>query len=796
MLKAAPSGCQEIGGQMKIRIKKSICMFIVAALLAGVLPKAVSAVENGVTVSTSDEFMAALQQHKSPITVAGMITIGDGAEADGRMLPVEIPADTVIQGTEGSSLNSRSPIQLGGAACFQNIELTFNSTDSLGSVPHREIFLAGHSLTLDNVKTWLQGGGDSLGGFGGTEEELLPTVYAGGFTNTHVADNASLTVRNSNDKTMFQAIYMGHDTESDKKVPYQGTAVLNLDSKVTVRGRVDVSQNSQADINISGGENDSVRVKEYYGNEDSTLTLSKSSLSDAILEGVGNIILTDKACLSPKTSTFKNVTLQRGGCLDLNGVSDVSDVRISGNFTGVGDPAEEKGILVVNKQSSLTIGGMVTGTTRFQTDHRFFPGTFLLGWPYISADQGNASKSNFILSENSIENGYEIKYSGGNWSVGLAGQEEVKEIGSIEIVSAPSQVGLDSIAGKQDGTIPNENSYFEIIWRDMDGNAFSTEEVEELMLYEMDYIFVIRTEYWESDDPDIQAKTDWGNAISLMTSEEYPGRYFLQAADGALVGDYTFLFCSDYCTDQLETVQDVKDLRELVKVEKRVTFLDKEPEQKPEPTQMPTAEPTSAPESSPEPTQMPTAEPTSAPEPSPEPTPKPTSAPEQSPKPTPKPTSIPEPSPEATPTVKPEPAPEQSSKPIPTADPTPVPPQSAEPDKGLSGTEKVQKPKGTKILKLSAASRGFLVKWKKQRKQTTGYEIQYSTGRKFAKKTTKKVMIKSNKKVSHKISGIKPKKKYYVRIRTYRTTKINGRTAKVYSRWSGVRSVKTKRVAH
>lgn len=766
---------------MKIRIRKSICIFIVAALLAGVLPKAVSAVENGVTVSTPDEFMAALQQHKSPITVAGMITIGDKAEAGGRMLPVELPADTVIQGTEGSSLNSRSPIQLGGAVCFQNIELTFNSTDSLGSVPHREIFLAGHSLTLDNVKTWLQGGGDSLGSFGGTEEELLPTVYAGGFTDTDVADNASLTIRNSNDKTMLQAIYMGHDTESDKKVPYRGTAVLNLDPKVTVRGRVDVSQNSHADINISGGENDFVRVKEYYGNEDSTLTLSKSSLSDAIVEGVGNIILTDKACLSSKTSSFKNVTLQRGGCLDLNGVSDV---QISGNFTGVGDLAEEKGILVVNKQSSLTIGGMVTGTTQFQTGHRFFPGTFLLGWPYISADQGNASKSNFILSENSIENGYEMKYSGGNWSVGLAGQEEVKEIGSIEIVSAPSQVGLDSIAGKQDGTIPNEKSYFEIIWRDMDGNAFSTEEVEELMLYEMDYIFVIKTEYWESDDPDIQAKTDWGNAISLMTSEEYPGRYFLQAADGALVGDYTFLFCSEYCTDQLETVQDVKDLRELVKVEKRVTFLDKEPEQKPEPTPIPTAKPTSAPEPSPEP--IPTAKPTSAPEPSPEPTPIPTA----------KPTSIPEPSPEATPAVKPAPAPEQSSKPIPTADPTPVPSQSAEPDKGLPGTEKVQKPKGTKILKLSAASRGFIVKWKKQRKQTTGYEIQYSTGRKFAKKTTKKVMIKSNKKVSRKISGIKPKKKYYVRIRTYRTTKMNGRTAKVYSRWSGVRSVKTKHVVH
>ena len=36
------------------------------------------------------------------------------------------------------------------------------------------------------------------------------------------------------------------------------------------------------------------------------------------------------------------------------------------------------------------------------------------------------------------------------------------------------------------------------------------------------------------------------------------------------------------------------------------------------------------------------------------------------------------------------------------------------------------------------------------------------------------------------------KKKYYVRIRTYKNVKFNGKTVKVYSSWSKSKSVKTK----
>ena len=46
-------------------------------------------------------------------------------------------------------------------------------------------------------------------------------------------------------------------------------------------------------------------------------------------------------------------------------------------------------------------------------------------------------------------------------------------------------------------------------------------------------------------------------------------------------------------------------------------------------------------------------------------------------------------------------------------------------------------PKGTSISKIVAKKKGFTVKWKRQAKQTTGYEVWYSTSSKFAKESTK-----------------------------------------------------------
>ncbi len=101
------------------------------------------------------------------------------------------------------------------------------------------------------------------------------------------------------------------------------------------------------------------------------------------------------------------------------------------------------------------------------------------------------------------------------------------------------------------------------------------------------------------------------------------------------------------------------------------------------------------------------------------------------------------------------------------------------------------KPKSTSISKLTAKKKGFNVKWKKRTTQTTGYQIQYSSSSKFAKPKT--VTVSKNKTTSKTISKLKAKKKYYVRIRTYKTVKVNGKSTKIYSSWSKAKSVTTKK---
>ena len=96
------------------------------------------------------------------------------------------------------------------------------------------------------------------------------------------------------------------------------------------------------------------------------------------------------------------------------------------------------------------------------------------------------------------------------------------------------------------------------------------------------------------------------------------------------------------------------------------------------------------------------------------------------------------------------------------------------------------KPKSTSISSLKAGSKKFTVKWYKRTTQTTGYQVQYSTSRKFS--SPKTVTIGKTGTTSKTISKLKAKKKYYVRVRTYKT--VNG--TKYYSSWSKAKYVTTK----
>lgn len=94
--------------------------------------------------------------------------------------------------------------------------------------------------------------------------------------------------------------------------------------------------------------------------------------------------------------------------------------------------------------------------------------------------------------------------------------------------------------------------------------------------------------------------------------------------------------------------------------------------------------------------------------------------------------------------------------------------------------------KGVTLKKLVKGKKSLVVKWNKNA-DADGYEIQYATSKNF-KKNAKTVTIKKNKTVSKTIKKLKSGKKYYVRVRAYKT--VNDEVK--YSKWSKAKSAKTK----
>ncbi|MBQ4119108.1 MAG: leucine-rich repeat protein [Clostridia bacterium] len=90
------------------------------------------------------------------------------------------------------------------------------------------------------------------------------------------------------------------------------------------------------------------------------------------------------------------------------------------------------------------------------------------------------------------------------------------------------------------------------------------------------------------------------------------------------------------------------------------------------------------------------------------------------------------------------------------------------------------------VSKLTAGKKRITVAITKKSIQVTGYQIQYSTSKKFTNAKTK--TISSYKTTKHTLKSLSAKKTYYVRVRTYKTV---GKT-KYYSGWSTYKKVKTK----
>lgn len=87
-------------------------------------------------------------------------------------------------------------------------------------------------------------------------------------------------------------------------------------------------------------------------------------------------------------------------------------------------------------------------------------------------------------------------------------------------------------------------------------------------------------------------------------------------------------------------------------------------------------------------------------------------------------------------------------------------------------------PANTTISSVSAGVTSTTVKWKKQTRQTSGFEVQYSTSSAF--KGAKTATVSGNTKTSVTVKNLTGGKKYYVRLRTYKYSN----NVKFYSAYS------------
>ena len=105
--------------------------------------------------------------------------------------------------------------------------------------------------------------------------------------------------------------------------------------------------------------------------------------------------------------------------------------------------------------------------------------------------------------------------------------------------------------------------------------------------------------------------------------------------------------------------------------------------------------------------------------------------------------------------------------------------------KTLKVTVKVSPSKASALSLKTLRGRKLKVSWKKDGR-ATGYQVQYCTSKAF-KKGVKTITISKNKTVTKTIPKLTKGKRYYVRVRAYKSVKVNKKTQKLYGAWSSVK---------
>ena len=504
---------------------------------------------NKQTPDPHNTFVTAAQKGNTTIRLEDDVicNIQATTESNGRMKPVHFGANTVVTGS--GTVTSRAPIQLDGDVTFENISLTFSSSDELNSVPHREIFLAGHHLTLDNVQT----NNPVKGGMTITETNLLPTVFAGSYKNSSsdsangsAGNHAQLTVRNSNN-TKFQAIYLSHTgtTEGPQGIvadSYAGNATLSLDASAKLEdgsgtkypkpsGIFSEHTTGQANITFTGTNQSAISSFRLKGNDKTHLKLIQANMGRNTLEGtIGSLTIGTNSIYEPSNNlnTIQNIIITDGGIL-----KNPNNMTVQ-NFTG---DANGNAVIQLDQNTSLTINGTIQNTAKVQVPFSIAN----LSNPFITANS-TISEEPFSYDPNSNQQLYTLqkKIEGSSTKWYLKHKDiDMPQLGSMLFKTPSGSTNLQSLTVDVDalqGSFSSER--VKAVGLTPASKEISSDAVDSFLT---DNVLCVKSAYWdERNTSKHDAVTDWySDNLSFKQDSTHIYKLRVNAPDD--INDYTLL---------------------------------------------------------------------------------------------------------------------------------------------------------------------------------------------------------------------------------------------------------------
>ncbi|MCR1951298.1 DUF5011 domain-containing protein [Clostridium sp. DSM 100503] len=342
--------------------------------------------------------------------------------------PLIINKEVTIEGIDSNSVfRTRAPIQLAANVTFKNIKMEFwASNELMPGVPDsglpgapvdtgtefrsgRSIYLAGHSLTLDNVDTRI-----NTVSF---QKAYRPYISGGAFLGENsTGNNAVLNVINPNVGTELAGIYAGdYWVERDYPVelnirgkvldttvytggitkPFNGNVVVNIYSKTGVAGIDKSNHTGIVDVNIK---------------ENTTVINGK-------FDGVRNLTLEDEADVSigdSKDFTVEKLTINSKALLDLRKVT--RNAIVNDDFIGYTGNADKDtsllGAIFLHDNQTLDVGGDVKGVTKLNSKNNINKVRLKENHIYIKAKE-NAT-GNFIIEPDNSQSDYVLEKDSNN----------------------------------------------------------------------------------------------------------------------------------------------------------------------------------------------------------------------------------------------------------------------------------------------------------------------------------------------------------------------------------------------